>query len=241
MTEKKIVVVTGTSSGLGVSIAQNLISDGFHVVGVARREVQDETFDVSRSDYTHIQYDLSNIDGLAKLSTQIIKDIGKPYGLVNNAAIGTDGILPTMHNSDIEKLLRVNSVSPFILTKYLVRPMLAARAGRIINVSSIVAQTGYRGLSVYAATKAAMEGFTRSLARDVGPKNVTVNCVAPGFLETAMTKSLGTESLDRIKARSPMKRFPSSMEVASAVSYLMSEAAEGITGTTLTVDAGNRA
>lgn len=239
--EKRIVVVTGTSSGLGMEIAIRLIEDGFKVVGVARREIRPENINVNLKDYVHFVYDFDNIDGIAELSSRIIREVGKPYGLINNAAIGTDGILPTMHNTDIEALVRVNNLAPFILTKYLVRPMLAAREGRIVNISSIVAQTGYRGLSVYAGTKAALEGFTRSLARDVGPRNVTVNSVAPGFLETAMTVGLGVEALEKIKGRSPMGRFPSSREVASAVSFLLSTDGSGITGTTFTVDAGNRA
>jgi 3-oxoacyl-[acyl-carrier protein] reductase len=239
--ERRIVVVTGTSSGLGREITNRLIEDGFRVVGIARRVVTPESLKVKKEDYVHFVYDFSSSDGIAKLASGIIKEVGKPFGLVNNAAIGTDGILPTMHNADIEQLVQVNVLSPFIFTKYLVRPMLAAKEGRIVNISSIVSQTGYRGLSVYAGTKAALEGFTRSLARDVGPKNVTVNCVAPGFLETAMTIGLGAQSLEKIKGRSPMKRFPSAQEVASTVSFLLSADGSGVTGTTFTVDAGNSA
>ena len=119
--------------------------------------------------------------------------------------------------------------------------MLEQREGRIINISSIVAKTGYRGLSVYGASKAAMEGFSHSLARDVGPRGVTVNCVAPGFVDTEMTASLGEDNLDRIKRRSALGRFPSSDEVAAGIEYLLSPSAAGVTGTTLTIDAGNTA
>jgi 3-oxoacyl-[acyl-carrier protein] reductase len=146
-----------------------------------------------------------------------------------------------MHNREIEQLLRVNVTSPIVLSKYLCRPMLAERRGRIVSISSIVARTGYRGLSVYAATKAALEGFTRSLARDLGPRGVTVNCVAPGFVDTEMTAVLAGESLDRIRRRSALGRFPDPDEIAAAVEYLLAPASAGITGTVLTVDAGNSA
>jgi 3-oxoacyl-[acyl-carrier protein] reductase len=116
--------------------------------------------------------------------------------------------------------------------------MLAQRRGRVVNVSSIVARTGFRGLSVYAATKAGLEGFTRSLARDVGRRGVTVNAVAPGFVETGMTEVLDDDQLERIRARSPLRRFATADEVAAAVVYLLSEGAAGVTGTVITVDAG---
>ena len=236
-----IVVVTGTSGGLGQSIARQLVGDGYHVVGIARRPVDAAGLAVDSSQYTHVEFDLSAIDQIGDLVSDLVSSHGKPYGLVNNAALGTDGLLPTMHNSDIERLVQVNVTAPIVLTKYLVRHMLSARRGRVVNISSIVARTGYRGLAAYGATKAAMEGFTRSLARDVGPRGVTVNAVAPGFLSTEMTSSLGDDNLERIRKRSALGRFAGVDEVAAAVGYLMSEAAAGVTGTTVTVDAGSTA
>ena len=234
-----LVVVTGTSGGLGRAIAERAIADGYRVVGVSRRGVEADEFSRPEA-YTHLEYDLGDIDGIGALVASIVRDHGKPYALVNNAALGTDGLLPTMHNSDIEQLVGVNVASPMVLTKYCVRHMLAARRGRIVNISSIVARTGYRGLAAYGATKLAMEGFTRSLARDVGPRGVTVNAVAPGFLETEMTSALG-DQLDRIRRRSALGRFAALDEVASVVGYLLSDVAAGVTGTTLTVDAGSTA
>ena len=119
--------------------------------------------------------------------------------------------------------------------------MISERRGRVVNIGSIVAKSGYRGLSVYGATKAGLEGFTRSLARDLGGRNVTVNAVAPGFLATEMTAGLGSENLDKVMRRSAMNRFATVNEVAYAVRYLLSEEAGGITGTVLTVDAGSTA
>ena len=128
---------------------------------------------------------------------------GPFYGLVNNAALGTEGLLSNMHNSDIEKLVRLNTVSPIVLTKYVVRGMMTAGEGRIVNISSIIASTGYSGLSVYGATKASMLGFTRSLAREVGGLGITVNAVAPGFMQTDMTESMTAEPArqDRVARR----------------------------------------
>lgn len=238
---QKIVVITGTSSGLGFATAQRLISNGYRVVGVARRNVSAADLGVDASSYDHIEFDLKNISQIPDLGSTIIKQHGKPYALVNNAAIGTDGMLPTMHNTEIEEVIDLNVLAPIVLTKYLIRPMLEQRQGRIVNISSIVAKTGYRGLSVYGASKAAMEGFTHSLARDVGPRGITVNCIAPGFVDTEMTASLGDENLERIKRRAALGRFPSADEVAAGIEYLLSSSAAGVTGTTLTIDAGNTA
>lgn len=236
-----IVIVTGTSGGLGSATAKVLVSNGFRVVGIARRAVQPESVGASADEYVHYEFDLANTQSIDELVRMIIVDVGKPYGLVNNAAVGTDGLLPTMHNSEIEHLITLNVTSPILLTKFVVRHMLSARRGRVVNVSSVVARTGYRGLAAYGATKAAMEGFTRSLARDVGRRNVTVNAVAPGFLATDMTANLGETNLDRIQGRAALGRFADVEEVASTVGFLMSDRGSGITGTVLTVDAGGTA
>jgi 3-oxoacyl-[acyl-carrier protein] reductase len=238
---KDLVIVTGTSGGLGAAIAAHAVGAGQQVVGIARRAVTASDLGVGDDDYNHVQFDLGDIDAIGEVIGNIVERFGKPYALVNNAAIGTDGLLPTMHNSDIEELIRVNVTSPIVVTKYAVRHMLSARRGRVINVSSIVAQTGYRGLASYGASKSAMEGFTRSLARDLGPRRITVNTVAPGFLATEMTSGLGDKNLDRIRSRSALGRFAEVTEVAAAVAYLLSEAAAGVTGTTMTVDGGSTA
>lgn len=237
----ELVIVTGTSGGLGQAIARRAMADGFRVVGIARRAVGASDLGVDDDRYGHVAFDLGDIERLGDLVSDIVDRFGKPYGLVNNAALGTDGLLPTMHNSDIEELVRVNVTSPIVLTKYVVRHMLSARRGRVVNISSVVARTGYRGLAGYGATKSAMEGFTRSLARDLGPRHVTVNAVAPGFLATEMTSGLGDRHLDRIKGRSALGRFAEVDEVAASVGYLLSDAAAAVTGTTITVDAGSTA
>ena len=168
-------------------------------------------------------------------------EFGPIFGLVNNAGLGTEGLLATMHNSEIEALVRLNVLSPVILTKYVVRHMMAEGEGRIVNISSIIASTGYNGLSVYGATKAAATGFTRSLAREVGKLGITVNAIAPGFIDTELTQTLGGEGRQKIASRSALKRLPEAVDVASMVEYLFSDGGRNITGTVLTVDAGNTA
>jgi 3-oxoacyl-[acyl-carrier protein] reductase len=146
-----------------------------------------------------------------------------------------------MHNSQIENLVKVNTISPMVLTKYVVRWMLADGGGRIVNVSSIIGFTGYSGLSVYGATKASMLGFTRSLAREVGRSKITVNAVAPGFLDTEMTKGLDGEQREQVARRSALRRLVDPEDVANAIEYLLSDRAGSVTGTVMTVDAGSTA
>jgi 3-oxoacyl-[acyl-carrier protein] reductase len=160
--------------------------------------------------------------------------------LVNNAGIGLDGVLATMHQSDIERLIATNLVGPIILTKYIARTMLSQGEGRIINISSIIASTGFHGLSVYAASKAGIEGFTRSLSRELGKMKITVNCVAPGYMETEMTSGLSDAKMGAVRRRAPLG-LPLTSDAAGAVAYLLGDDAARVTGTVLTVDGGSTA
>jgi 3-oxoacyl-[acyl-carrier protein] reductase len=146
-----------------------------------------------------------------------------------------------MHDSQIEGLIAVNLTATILITKYAMRSMLLQRTGRIINISSIIATTGFNGLSVYAATKAALNGFTRSLAREVGKAGITVNSVAPGYMQTDMTGDLKGEKLESIKRRSPLGRLASVDDAAAAVLWLLGSDASAVTGTTVTIDAGSTA
>jgi 3-oxoacyl-[acyl-carrier protein] reductase len=238
------VLVTGGSRGIGLSIAQKLAEAGFNVIAVARRESDELRAAVGEAKQDNLHFracDLSAIDALPAFVKALRDEFGAIYGLVNNAGIGTEGLLATMHNSDIEALVRLNVLSPVILTKYVVRHMMADGEGRIVNISSIIASTGYNGLSVYGATKAAATGFTRSLAREVGKVGITVNAIAPGFIDTELTQNLGGEGRERIAKRSALRRLPEVDDVARMVEYLFSDGGRNITGSVLTIDAGNTA
>lgn len=228
------VVVTGTSSGLGLALAEKLLAAQYRVTGIARRSPQRDL----SGDYRHVTADLGDLAGLPGLARDIVRVGGVPYGLVNNAARGSDGVLPLMTDRAVRETLELDLLSPILLTKHLVKHMISAGTGRVVTVSSIAASSGMRGLSVYGAAKAGLEGFTRALARDVGRRGVTVNAVAPGFLDTDMTAEVSERNLERIRSRSALGRSAEVDEVCGAVVYLLSPAASGITGHVLTVDAG---
>ena len=241
------VLVTGGSRGIGLAIARRIAGAGYNVIAVARRE-SDELREAIRADVDrgrgglHFKaFDLSDTDAIPALVRELRDEFGAIYGLVNNAGIGTEGLLATMHNSDIEALIRLNVLSPIILTKHVVRHMMADGAGRIINISSIIASTGYNGLSVYGATKAAATGFTRSLAREVGKLGITVNAIAPGFVDTELTQNLSEDQRQRIAGRSALRRLPETDDIARMVEYLLGDGGRNITGSVLTIDAGNTA
>jgi 3-oxoacyl-[acyl-carrier protein] reductase len=240
------VLVTGGSRGIGLSIARRLAVAGYNVVAVARRE-SSELRDViaelkAGSGGLHFRAcDLNEADAIPAFVKGVRDEFGAIYGLINNAGIGTEGLLATMHNSEIEALIRLNVLSPVILTKYVVRHMMADGEGRIVNISSIIASTGYNGLSVYGATKAAATGFTRSLAREVGKLGITVNAIAPGFVDTELTQSLSDDQRHRIAGRSALRRLPEADDVARMVEYLLGEGGRNVSGGVLTVDAGSTA
>lgn len=241
------VIVTGGSRGLGLSITRRLTGAGYHTIAIARKETTQVTSMMQEAErdrpgsFHFVPFDLAQIDDIPKLVSKLRKEFGPIYGLVNNAAVGFDGVLALMRNSQIEQLVRLNTLSPIILTKFVVRSMIADGGGRIVNIASIIGFTGYSGLSVYGATKASMLGFTRSLAREVGRMGVNVNSVAPGFVDTEMTHGLSDEQRQQIVRRSALRRLTSPDDVADAVEFLLSDKAKSITGTVLTVDAGSTA
>ena len=237
------VIVTGGSRGLGLGIARALGGAGYRVVAIARRQSDELAAAIGEAGGPlHFwPFDLAKVADIADLVKAIRKQFGPIYGLVNNAGIGTSGVLATMRDGQIERLVHLNTVSPIVLTKYVVRAMMVDGGGRIVNMSSIVSVTGFSGLSVYGATKASLTGFTRSLAREAGPLGITVNAVAPGFISTEMTEGLDEAQRDQIRRRSPLRRLAEIGDVADAVEFLLSDKAKNITGTVLTVDAGSTA
>jgi 3-oxoacyl-[acyl-carrier protein] reductase len=243
----RTVLVTGGSRGLGLAICRTLALAGYRVVAVARSASAEidrliHELESEKSGLLHLwPFDLTALDDLHGLVRSVRSEFGPIYGLVNNAGIGTGGVLATMPNDKIEQLVRLNTVSPLILCKYAVRSMMASGGGRIVNISSIVSFTGYSGLAAYAATKASLLGLTRALAREVGPLGITVNTVAPGFIDTEMTQELGEQHREQIARRSALKRMATADDIAYAVEFLLSDKAKNITGTVLTVDAGGTA
>jgi 3-oxoacyl-[acyl-carrier protein] reductase len=242
---KRTVVVTGGSRGLGLAIARRLAAAGYGVVAVARKmsdQLAGAMKDVSGTgSLDFAAFDLGDTQNIPKLARTLRQQFGPVYGLVNNAAVGTDGLLANMQNSQIEELLRVNTLAPIMLSKYVVRSMMADGGGRIVNVTSIIGFTGYAGLSVYGATKASMIGFTKSLAREVGRLGVTVNAIAPGFIDTELTAGLGEEGREQVMRRSALRRLAEVEDVAAMTDFLMGDGGRNITGTVMTIDAGNTA
>jgi 3-oxoacyl-[acyl-carrier protein] reductase len=241
------VIVTGGSRGLGLAMARTLAAGGYRIIALARGSTEDlmaasrAAADSGRGAIEFRACDLSDLGKIGPLVKALRADFGPLYGLVNNAGLGTGGVLSNMRDQDIQRLIQLNTVSPILLSKYVVRSMMAHREGRIINIASIVAATGYSGLSVYSATKASLIGFTRSLAREVGQLGITVNAVAPGFIATEMTHDLDEVQRLKIAGRSALKRMADPIDVARSVEYLLGDGGRNVTGTTLTIDAGNTA
>lgn len=243
------VIVTGGSRGLGLGIARALTAAGYCVIAIARSESSELEAAIEaaqraeRGGLAFRAFDLSDTAAIPSLVRGLRKEFGPFYGLVNNAGLGTSGLLATMRDEQIERLVHLNTVSPVILTKYVVRSMMAdaERGGRIVNITSVVSFTGYRGLSVYSATKASLVGFTRSLSREVGQLGINVNAVAPGFVDTDMTQELGLDQRAQLVRRSALRRLIEVDDVANAVEFLLGDGSRNITGTVLTVDAGSTA
>ena len=240
---RRLALVTGVSRGLGLTLCSRLLEAGYAVVGVSRGPSPELAELALRypEDCFLEPFDLEDIQAIPAFCLRLHTKYGRFYALIKNAGIGLDGILATMHDSAILQVLNVNLVAPILLCKYVGRAMLPNRSGRIINVASIIATTGYSGLSVYAASKAGVIGLTKSLARELGKAGITVNSVSPGYLQTSMTKSLSADKLESIRKRSPFNRFPLTAEVAHAVLFLLSDEGSGIHGTNIVVDAGSTA
>lgn len=243
MSELKPVIVTGASRGLGLAICRRLLrEEGYHVTGLSRSHSDEFKALAVEADgrLDFIPFDVADLDAIPEAVGGVVRKQGGLWGLVNNAGIGPDGVLATQHKTDIEKVIGVNLTASIIFTKYACRPMLSAHAGRIVNISSIIASTGFHGLAAYAASKAGLEGFTRSLSRELGKRKVTVNCVAPGYMETEMTGGLEGHKMASIRRRAPLG-LPEVDDAAGAVAYLLGPDGARVTGTVMTVDGGSTA
>ncbi len=237
------VLVTGGSRGIGLAIAKRLAAAGYNVITAARTEGEALSAAIAACPETlhFAKLDLAELGAIPEFVRELKTEFGSLYGLINNAGLGADGLLANMHLTQIEGVIRVNVTAPIVLTKHVVRGMMTAGEGRIINMSSIIGSTGYSGLAVYGATKASMIGFTKSLAREVGKLGVTVNAIAPGFIDTDMTAGLGDEGKDQVVRRSALRRLAEVDDVAAATEFLLGDGGRNITGTVITIDAGNTA
>lgn len=237
---RTISLVTGASRGIGKAIALNLAKQGHFVIGTATTENGAKTIHDSLHEFGGIGrvLDVKNRDNIDNLFEEIESVYGVVQVLVNNAGITQDGLLMRMDDAAWDSVIDVNLTAIYRMSKRAMRGMMKARYGRIINISSVVAQMGNAGQTNYATTKAGMEGFTRSLAREIGSRQVTVNCVAPGLIETDMTDELDERLINAMLDAVPLGRLGQPDDVAAAVSFLASDAAGYITGVIMPVNGG---
>ena len=232
-------LVTGSSGGLGEAIARTLHAQGATVGLHGTRVEKLEALAAELGDRVKLfPADLADRDAVKALGQKAEADLEGVDILVNNAGITRDGLFVRMSDDDWDAVLEVNLTSVFRLTRELTHPMMRRRYGRIVNITSVVGVTGNPGQANYSASKAGMIGFTKSLAQEIASRNVTVNCVAPGFIESAMTEKLNDKQKDAIMGTIPMKRMGAGAEVAAAVAYLASEEAAYVTGQTMHVNGG---
>ncbi|WP_078970149.1 SDR family NAD(P)-dependent oxidoreductase [Streptomyces natalensis] len=233
------VFVTGGSRGLGLAIASSLVEAGYEVTTVARRPTEDlqALIDGAAGAVSFLAADLATSAGVQAVALEI-RRCQSLYGLVNNAGIAHAGLHVDMEQEAHHRMWSLNVAAPQLLSRAAAKSMLGSRTGRIVNISSVSAHKTYRGLAGYTATKAALEAFSRVLAAEVGGWGITVNCVAPGFIDTAMTSSIPPNLRTRILGRRLLDRQPTANDVGEAVLFLLSGAAGTITGQVLRTDAG---
>ncbi|QQU06900.1 3-oxoacyl-ACP reductase FabG [Moraxella osloensis] len=237
---QRIALVTGASRGIGQAIAKRLANEGYLVIGTATSEkgaaaVNDYLQELGGAGRVLNVQDAEQIN---QLFDRIEKEFGNVQVLVNNAGITQDGLLMRMDDNAWERVLDVNLTSVFRTSKRAIKGMMKARQGRIINITSVVAAMGNAGQTNYTASKAGIEGFTRSLAREIGSRQITVNCVAPGFIDTDMTSELDEALIQSMLNAVPLARLGKPEDIAAAVNFLASEEAGYITGTVLDVNGG---
>ena len=236
---KQIALVTGASRGIGRAIAEKLTEDGFFVIGTATSDTGAESIsNYLRENGKGLKLDVSNAESIAEIIKVVNDDYGTPTVLVNNAGITRDNLLMRMKDDEWDDIINTNLTSVFRMSKAVLRGMMKVKSGRIINISSVVGFTGNAGQANYAAAKAGMIGFAKSMAKEVGSRNITINTVAPGFIDTDMTRELNDDIKNALLGSIPLNRLGDAKEIAHAVAFLASEGASYITGETLHVNGG---
>ncbi len=242
MTEARVALVTGATRGIGKAIAEELARQGMRVVGTATTDTGAVSIDTNLhrlgSQGAGIRLDVTRGEAVDAAIADIQKRFGEISVLVNNAGITRDNLLVRMKEEEWDAIMDTNLKSAYRLSKAVLRGMMKARHGRIINIGSVVGTSGNAGQANYSAAKAALIGFTKSLAQEVGSRAITVNCVAPGFIDTEMTRALADAQRDKLLERIPLGRLGAPEDVAHAVGFLASDAAAYITGATLHVNGG---
>ena len=245
MTEQntiKVALVTGASRGIGASIAVELAKNNMLVIGTATSDkgvgAIEENFKLNKQNGIGLVLDVNDNKSIESLINHVEENYGSISILVNNAGITKDTLLMKMKDEDWDEVLNTNLKSVFKLSQSVIRKMMKNRYGRIINISSVVGHSGNAGQTNYTAAKAGMSGFTKSLAQEVGSRGITVNCVAPGFIDTEMTRSLPEEYKNQLLSKIPLGKLGSPNDIANAVAFLASENASYITGETLHINGG---
>ena len=241
--ENQVAVVTGSGRGIGHAIAVRLAKEGARIASVSRTEANAQKtadeINAARADAAKAYaVDVADQDAVQKAAGQILEDFGRVDILVNNAGVTRDGLSMRLSLEDWDTVLNTNLKGAFVFTQALMRPMIKQRSGRIINISSIAGLTGNAGQANYAASKAGLIGLTKTLARELASRGITVNAVAPGLIETDMTTVLSEEIRQAILQKVPLGKLGEPEDIAGAVAYLASPEAKYITGQVLTVDGG---
>lgn len=242
MSEQQLALVTGASRGIGAAIAARLAADGYRVIGTATSESGAEAIRTSlqqvSADNDALVLNIADGEQTTIAIKQLLADYGTPQVVVNNAGITRDNLFLRLSDDDWEAVINTNLNGVFRVCKALAKPMIKQKIGSIINISSIIGTTGNAGQANYAAAKAGLEGFSRSLAQEIASRNVRVNCVAPGFIQTDMTDVLPEGQKEAILASIPGKRFGQVEDIAGTVAFLASDDSKYITGQTIHVNGG---
>lgn len=237
--QTKVALITGGTRGIGLAIAEQLIRENFCVSVTASSDLSENLKEkFSREKMEFFRADVSREEECAKVVDQVLQRFGQIDVLVNCAGITRDGLLLSMKKEDFERVLSVNLTGTFHMIKSCLKSMIKCRAGKIVNIASVVGLSGNAGQANYAASKAGIIGLTKSVAKEYASRGITCNAVAPGFIETDMTKQMSAEARERALLEIPLKRYGTPEDVANAVSFLVSERADYITGEVLKVDGG---